>query len=77
MSKEEIIKKIEHGICWEDEFIAKYDEESVWTLLRDTLNEEKFRKIERLLRENIADTRKHKKILEDLTNRIRSGEYEI
>lgn len=77
LSKEEFIKKLEEGVYWEDGFISKYDDGVVWSLLREVLGGEKFREVEKLLMENIKDTRRHKKILEDLVEKIRSGEYEV
>jgi hypothetical protein len=77
LPKEDVIKELEQSIYWEDDFVSKYDGEVTWALLREVLSGEKFREVEKLLRENIDDSRRHKKILEDLLKRIRSGEYDV
>lgn len=68
----EILEMLEKGIKWEDEFIAKYDNEEIWELL-ETLPEDKFEKIKKLFRENIDDTKKHYKILSELIKKIKGG----
>lgn len=68
MKKEEFLKKLETAQYWEEEFILKYDSEAIWELL-NTLPSPAPVKIEKLLRENLSDTRRHKvmvaKIIEE------------
>ncbi|MBR9677057.1 hypothetical protein GOV04_02860 [Candidatus Woesearchaeota archaeon] len=76
MNKQELIEQLENTKYWEDDFILKYDDDSIWELLK-SLSAEKYEKIKKLLAENISDTRKHQKILEDLINDIKSDKYEL
>jgi hypothetical protein len=69
----EIIRILEQGLEWEEEFILNYDREPVWELLR-TVGKSKFSRIKPLLEENISDTRKHSAAIKGLIGRIRGGE---
>ncbi len=75
MDRAELIRELEKSKTWEDEFILKYDSEATWELLK-TLGEKKFSRIEKLMKENIEDTRRHKKLLEDVVKKLNSGEHD-
>ncbi len=62
MDKAELVRKLADASHWEDDFISKYDSETVWELLK-TLPKDKYSRIRALLGENIADTRKHSELL--------------
>lgn len=72
IQKEELIRKLKDSIFWEDDFIAKYDTESVQALI-DTLPKEKKGKVKALLAENILDTKKHRDFLNELMDKIKKG----
>jgi hypothetical protein len=76
VNKKELIELLEKAVYWEDDFIMKYDNASVWALLK-TLPKDKFRKIKKFLGENIADTHKHYQITSELAKKIKEGKYEL
>jgi hypothetical protein len=76
VNKKELIEMLEKAVYWEDDFIMKYDNASIWILLK-SLPKDKFRKIQKLLAENIADTRKHYQITSELIKKIKEGKYEL
>jgi len=75
ITKQELIKLLETAEYWEEDFILKYDTQSNWALLRSSLPKKLFKRIEALLRENLKDTARHKKIVSDLINDVKSGQH--
>jgi hypothetical protein len=71
MNKMELIKKLEELAYWEDDFIGKYDSEAVWALMK-TLPPAKYRQVKELLGENIADTRRHKRVLREAAAELKA-----
>ncbi len=69
--KEETIKLLEKASYWEEDFILKYDNPSFLALLR-TLPKEKYKRIEKLFQQNIADTKRHASIVKEL---IKNGKF--
>jgi hypothetical protein len=67
---------IEKAVYMEEDFILKYDNENIWTLL-GTLPKEKFEKIKKIFGENISETGKHRKILNEVLEKAKGGEYEL
>ena len=76
IEKQQVLKMLETSLYWEEEFLIKYDNESIWELLR-SLPKEEFEKIKRLFQENLSDTERHYKILKELIKKIESDEYEL
>ncbi len=76
MDNEEIKKTLEQSLEWEDQFVLSYDKDFIWELLR-SLGDNKFKRIEPLLRENIADTQKHRDMLKEILEKIKNGEYAL
>ncbi len=69
MGDEEIVPDLEKAMKWEEEFMMDYDSQEIWTLL-ETLEPEKFEKVKRLLKENLADTERHYNTVRDLIKQI-------
>jgi len=71
-----IIAEIEKASYWEEDFIVKYDTDNIWVLLK-SLPKEKFERISKLFKQNIADTERHSKIMKKMVKDIRSGKLEL
>jgi hypothetical protein len=74
MVNPDLIEELKKAKYWEDEYILKYDTDEFWVLLK-TLPKDKFAKLELLFKENLADTRKHKKMIEVLLKNFEEGKY--
>jgi hypothetical protein len=61
----EVLEDIRKGVVWEEEFVLKYDGGAVWSLLQ-SLGPDKAGRIGKLLRENLADTRRHYGLLKGI-----------
>jgi len=75
MDNKKLIEDLKKGFKWEEEFVLQYDQPMVWELLK-ALGEKKFSRIQKLLNENLSDTRRHYTTLKALIENIRSGKYE-
>ena len=72
MNKGEIIERLEKFAYWEDEFILKYDDESIWILL-ETLPKGKFEQIKKLLKENIMESKGHERAIKSIVEELKEG----
>ncbi|MFH1248787.1 MAG: hypothetical protein V1660_01400 [archaeon] len=77
ISKEQIVDFFEKLKYNEDDFILKYDSSTFMQLLKDSLPKSKFTKIKVLFGQNIEDTKRHKKIIENLIPFIKNGKYKL
>ena len=73
VEKKEAIEKIEQGLKWEEDFILDYDKPLVWELLK-TAGDEKFRRIEKLLKANIHDTERHYSTIKEILEKMEKKE---
>ena len=69
-----LVEELKQAKYWEEEYITKYDNSDFWVLLK-TLPKDKFTKLELLFKENLADTRKHKRMIEELLKNFEEGKY--
>ena len=69
MESKNIKELLNEGVYWEETFLEKYDTPHIWELLK-TLDDEKYKKIKELLKENLDDTQKHKNILKSLLKKV-------
>ena len=76
MERDEILQNLRDGLKWEYEFIVKYDSEDIWKLFK-VLDEDKFKRLEKLLKENINDSRRHANMIKNIIDKIESGDYEL
>ena len=75
MERKEILKMLGIALKWEEDFVVDYDSEITWEFLKAKLPKEKFIRVGKLLRKNISDTERHYKIIKELMEKLRSGEY--
>jgi len=64
-----VADKLKENAYIEEEFISKYNNPSIWALLEASLPKEKLERIKNLFLENIADTKKHSKLLSEMAEK--------
>lgn len=71
-----ILEELRKASYWEESFIVKYDNDSMWALLK-SLPDKKFNRINELFKQNLKDTSKHSKMLMKLVKDIEGGKLEL